>query len=244
MVSCVCWIRTGTIEHHRSDSAAVQCFLRMAAYQRSDITSCGPLGVGPRCGMSPGCGRRWGVPGRVAREQCFWGRHSWWDSKKKKRKKKRGTWEAGLVNMSSGRIAKSCFWRAALTQVKKKCKEDWVYGPSVSSIGTGIWLSSSSRIVFTVMLGYGRPFRTLFRDVIFQNVALTREKPYSIQSRKNNVCFLYEVPELISIHTVVSPLFFSCSSEAVVSVCFLFRDVIFSVNSVLHNPIICRQTKY
>ena len=63
--------------------------------------------------------------------------------------------------------------------------------------------------IYTVILGYGRPFRTLFRDVIFQNVALTRMKPYSIQSRKNNVCFLYEVPELISIHTIVSPLLFS-----------------------------------
>ena len=61
----------------------------MAACQRSDVTSCGPLGAGPRCGMSPGCGRRWGMPGRAAREQCLWGWHSWWDSKKKERKKKR-----------------------------------------------------------------------------------------------------------------------------------------------------------
>ena len=31
----------------------------------------------------------------------------------------------------------------------KRCKEDWVYGPSVGRIGTGISLSSSSRFVFT-----------------------------------------------------------------------------------------------
>ena len=41
MVSCVCSVRTGTTEHHRSDSAAVQCFLWMAAYQRSDVSSGG-----------------------------------------------------------------------------------------------------------------------------------------------------------------------------------------------------------
>ena len=46
MVSCACSIRTGTTEHHRSDSAAAQCFLRMAAHQRSDVTSCGPLDGG------------------------------------------------------------------------------------------------------------------------------------------------------------------------------------------------------
>ena len=40
-----------TTEHHRTDSAAVQCLLRMAAHQRSDVSSCGPLGVGPRCRM-------------------------------------------------------------------------------------------------------------------------------------------------------------------------------------------------
>ena len=33
-----------------SSSAVFQ----LAAYQRSDVSSCGPLGVGPRCGMSPG----------------------------------------------------------------------------------------------------------------------------------------------------------------------------------------------
>ena len=32
----------------------------MAAHQRPDVTSCGPLWAGPRCGMSLGCGRRWG----------------------------------------------------------------------------------------------------------------------------------------------------------------------------------------
>ena len=31
----------------------------------------------------------------------------------------RGTWEASLVNMLNGRIAKSCFWRTAVTQVQK-----------------------------------------------------------------------------------------------------------------------------
>ena len=35
----------------------------------------------------------------------------------------RGTWEAGLVNMSSGRIAKSCFLRTALTQVQKSARK-------------------------------------------------------------------------------------------------------------------------
>ena len=45
----------------------------MAAYQRSDVTSCGPLGAGPRCGMSPGCGRRWGMPGRAARSAQLMG---------------------------------------------------------------------------------------------------------------------------------------------------------------------------
>ena len=59
-MSCLCPIRTGTAEHYRSDSAALQCLLRTAAYQRFDVTSCGPLGVGPRCGMSPVCGRKWG----------------------------------------------------------------------------------------------------------------------------------------------------------------------------------------
>ena len=32
----------------------------MAAHQQPDVTSCGPLWAGPRCGMSLGCGRRWG----------------------------------------------------------------------------------------------------------------------------------------------------------------------------------------
>ena len=32
----------------------------MAAHQRPDVTSCGPLWAWPRCGMSLGCGRRWG----------------------------------------------------------------------------------------------------------------------------------------------------------------------------------------
>ena len=32
----------------------------MAARQRSDVSSCGPLGAGLRYRMSPGCGRRWG----------------------------------------------------------------------------------------------------------------------------------------------------------------------------------------
>ena len=31
------------------------CLLCMAARQRSDVSSCGPLGAGPRCGVSPGC---------------------------------------------------------------------------------------------------------------------------------------------------------------------------------------------
>ena len=44
------------------------------------------LTMGLRCGMSPGCGRRWGMPGRAAREQCLWGRYRWWDSKKKREK--------------------------------------------------------------------------------------------------------------------------------------------------------------
>ena len=42
-----------------------------------------------RCRMSPGCGRRWGMPGRAAREQCLWGRHRWWDSKKQTKKNKK-----------------------------------------------------------------------------------------------------------------------------------------------------------
>ena len=36
---------------------------------------------------------------------------------------------------------------------------------------------------------------------------------------------------------------FFCSSEVVVSVCFVFRDAMFSVYSNLHYPIISRQTK-
>ena len=46
MVSCICSVRTGTIEHHRSDSAVVQCLLLMAARQQSDVSSCGPQGGG------------------------------------------------------------------------------------------------------------------------------------------------------------------------------------------------------
>ena len=37
---------------------------------------------------------------------------------------------------------------------------------------------------------------------------------------------------------------FFCSFEVIASVYFLFRDVMFSVYSVLHNPIICRQTEH
>jgi len=46
------------LNQNRSDSAAVQCLLRMAAHQRSDVSSCGPLGAGPRCSVNLGCGRR------------------------------------------------------------------------------------------------------------------------------------------------------------------------------------------
>ena len=63
MVSCVCCIRTGATEHHRRDSAAVQCLLQTAAHRQCDVSSCGPLG--PLCGMSPECGRKWGMPGRA-----------------------------------------------------------------------------------------------------------------------------------------------------------------------------------
>ena len=34
-----------------------------------------------------------------------------------------GTWEAGLVNMFSGRIAKSCFWCIAMTEVQKSARQ-------------------------------------------------------------------------------------------------------------------------
>ena len=50
----------------------------------NDLTS--PLGAGPWCRMSPGCGRRWGMPGWAAWEQYLWGQHRWWDSKKKKKR--------------------------------------------------------------------------------------------------------------------------------------------------------------
>ena len=48
--------RTGVNEHQGSNSPAVQYLFRMTAYKRSDVSSCGPLGAGPRGGMSPVCG--------------------------------------------------------------------------------------------------------------------------------------------------------------------------------------------
>ena len=38
--------RTGSTKHHRSGLAAVQCLFLMAAHQRSDVSSCEPLGRG------------------------------------------------------------------------------------------------------------------------------------------------------------------------------------------------------
>ena len=92
---CVsCGIRTGVTEHHQSDSAAVQCFLRGVACQRSDVSSCGPLVAGPRCGVDrPGLARSWTV------EMLVVGVRNWWgpplksgrmlEQKKKKKKKKK-----------------------------------------------------------------------------------------------------------------------------------------------------------
>ena len=74
----------------------------------------------------------------------------------------------------------------------------------------------------------------------FSRISLTREKPKSIQSRKNNVCFLYEMFELF--HK-------QCSSNAIlagVSVdyfCLLsnLQDKTFLQNVFLINP---RPLKY
>ena len=65
-----------------------QCSVSFWWQPTSDLTSppVGLRGARPQCGMSPGCGRRWGMPEQVARKQCLWGWHRWWESKKEKEK--------------------------------------------------------------------------------------------------------------------------------------------------------------
>ena len=79
MVPCTCWIRTGTTEHHQSDSAAVQYLLWMAAHQRSNVSSCGSLGAG-LWDVEWALGVARGTDARTSdMKQCLWGQHRWWD---------------------------------------------------------------------------------------------------------------------------------------------------------------------
>ena len=68
-------------EHHSRDSAAAQCLFRIG--QPTDDLMSPPVDL---WGWAMMLNESWlwpeaGMLGRVAWEQCLWGRHRWWDSK-------------------------------------------------------------------------------------------------------------------------------------------------------------------